>query len=185
VEDLTDKLTNSDNTEERGRRFVQLLAACERRLYDYIFALVGNFADADEIAQDTKLRLWEQFDQFEPGTNFAAWACTIARYRILDYRKMHRRERALLSEEFCQRLSETLASQSDELGGRRLQALQQCLQRISPDDRELLMQCYASHSSVGQVAAAFNKTRGSLYQRLWRIRGKLLVCIERRMAEEG
>lgn len=164
---------------------MQLLAACERRLYDYIFALVGNFADADEIAQDTKLRLWEQFDQFEPGTNFTAWACTVARYRVLDHRKAAKREHILLSDEFCRRLADSLSSQTEDLAAARLRALQACLEQLPPEDRELLMHCYASHGSAAEISNSANKSRAAIYQWLWRVRGKLLTCIERRLSEEA
>jgi RNA polymerase sigma-70 factor (ECF subfamily) len=190
VDDSADKSlqfepSSSGSADERGRQFVKLLAACERRLYDYIFALVGNFADADEIAQDTKLRLWEQFDQFEPGTNFAAWACTVARYRVLDHRKAAKREHILLSDEFCQRLADSLSSQTEDLAAARLRALQTCLEQMPPEDRELLMYCYASHGSTAEISNSVNKSRAAVYQWLWRVRGKLLTCIERRMAEEA
>jgi len=42
-----------------------LLAKNERRLSQYVLALVPNWADADDLIQQTKVRLWEQFGQYD------------------------------------------------------------------------------------------------------------------------
>jgi len=36
--------------------------------------------DGDEVVQETFLRAWAQIGRFQPGTNFAAWILTIARF---------------------------------------------------------------------------------------------------------
>ena len=63
-----------DNTEQ----FMRLLAAHERQLTAFVLALIPHWADADEIVQETKIRLWQQFDQYRPDESFGAWACAIA-----------------------------------------------------------------------------------------------------------
>ena len=59
----------------------------ERMVYGYILSLVPNWADADEILQETNIRLWEEFEKFQPGTNFAAWAIRVAHFQVLTWRK--------------------------------------------------------------------------------------------------
>ena len=73
--------------------FVRLLVEHERRLEGFILALVPNWAVAEDIAQETKLRLWEQFGQFDRNQDFGSWACTIAYYQVLSYRKSNKRSR--------------------------------------------------------------------------------------------
>jgi hypothetical protein len=52
----------------------------ERLVYGFMLSLVPNWADADEILQETNIRLWDEFEKFVPRTNFAAWAVRIARF---------------------------------------------------------------------------------------------------------
>ena len=59
-------------------RISRLLAQYEPRLRGFILTLCPNWADAEDIAQEVKLRLWEQFDEYDPARDFGAWACTIA-----------------------------------------------------------------------------------------------------------
>ena len=62
---------------------MRLFLANERRFYGLIFALVANAADADDLLQDISAGMWEHFDQFVPGTDFAAWAWQKAGVRLI------------------------------------------------------------------------------------------------------
>lgn len=65
--------------------FLRLLSQHERRVKSFILALVPNWADADDLYQETTVRLWEQFADYDPDQEFGAWACTIAYYiRVSD-----------------------------------------------------------------------------------------------------
>ena len=91
-------MSQDNSADARTREFVELLSQCERRLYSYILSLVPNFNDADEIAQQTRLRLWERLDRYEPGRDFGAWACTIAHYEYLTWRGKQSRDRLQFSQ---------------------------------------------------------------------------------------
>ena len=63
-------LDRDDRTEE----FLRLLNQHERAVNAYILTLNPHWADAEDIAQETRLRLWKQFDKYQPGTDFCAGA---------------------------------------------------------------------------------------------------------------
>ena len=54
--------------------------------------LTGNNDDAEDLFQDTALRIITNADKYNPGTNFKAWAVTIMRNIFINnYRKKVRR----------------------------------------------------------------------------------------------
>ncbi len=54
--------------------------------------LTGNQVDAEDLYQDTALRIITNADKYNPGTNFKAWAVTIMRNIFINnYRKKVRR----------------------------------------------------------------------------------------------
>lgn len=54
--------------------------------------LTGNNDDAEDLYQDTALRIITNADKYNPGTNFKAWAVTIMRNIFINnYRKKVRR----------------------------------------------------------------------------------------------
>jgi len=58
----------------------------------FALKLTGNSADADDLYQDTALRIMSNADKYQEGTNFKAWAVTIMRNIFINnYRKKVRR----------------------------------------------------------------------------------------------
>ena len=54
--------------------------------------LTGNNVDAEDLFQDTAVRIITNADKYNPGTNFKAWAVTIMRNIFINnYRKKVRR----------------------------------------------------------------------------------------------
>lgn len=86
--------------------FVDLLTQHRSQLFGYIYALVRRLDDAEDLYQDTALILWSKFAEYQPGTNFLGWACTIARYRTANFLKSERRRRRC----FGQAVQEELAA---------------------------------------------------------------------------
>ena len=94
MENSTRKTTNA---ECRDSEFLALLGQQELQLSACIHALVPSWHDAEDIIQETRLRLWRDFGKFQSGSDFSAWACTIARYVVRAYVKESQRKPMLLS----------------------------------------------------------------------------------------
>lgn len=182
---MNDTSDNSRDQRERTREFVRLLARHERPLFAYILALVPNWADADEIAQETKIRLWEQFAEFEPGSQFGAWARKVAHYKILTYRRQQQRESVRFSAETVELLAAAAESRADTTSSRHF-ALERCLSRLSDSQRELVVQCYAQQEqSVRDAARQLGRTYEATRRSLFRIRKRLAECVDRTLQTEG
>jgi len=164
-------------------RFAQLLATCQRRVFLYALGLVHNAADAEEILQETNLVLWRKFDQYQPGTNFAAWACRIAYYEVLKFREQRAREERVFSNEFVEALAVESESAMDLLDARR-DALVRCLGKLSNSDRQLVTRRYQERATTRSVATALGRSVQGTRKALHRIRMALLACIQRALAAE-
>ncbi len=162
--------------------FVQLFTKSQRPLYLFILGQTGGVQDAEEVLQNTNLVVWSKSNQFDPGTNFFAWACQIARYEVLQHRQRYRRDKLKFSDEFLDVVAKDSASRLDDLEPQRL-ALEVCLQMLSSRDRELIRERYRPGSSGKDLASDMGRPANSVYQSLGRIRRVLLECIQRRLAE--
>lgn len=164
-------------------RFVRLLTQHERRVYAYILALVVDWNDADEILQETSVRLWEQFDHFVGGTDFGAWACTIAHYQILT----HRKQRQRAAGRFSDRLLETLAAEAEPVlseADARHRALAGCIEQLSDSARRTVRLAYEGGRSISDVAATLGQKADAVYKTLQRARRTLHDCIEHTLKTE-
>lgn len=164
--------------------FVKLLTENEPKVYAYILSLVPCWSDADEILQETHVRLWQQFHQFQPGTDFAAWAITIAHYQVLTYRKRHGREKMLCSQEFIEAVSSEVKRTQREQD-RREGHLQECLERLNASGRALVDLCYRRGMAICDAARQLGRSTEATYKSLSRLRQLLRRCIEDKLASEG
>ncbi|MCE9547843.1 MAG: sigma-70 family RNA polymerase sigma factor, partial [Planctomycetia bacterium] len=107
-----------NNKHERVDEFMRLFTAHEPRIYGYIHSLVPRRPDADDLAQETHIVLWQKFDDFQSGTNFFAWACQIARNKVMHYRRSAARAPAMLGLEAAESIAAEMSEMQDELAAR-------------------------------------------------------------------
>ena len=164
------------NDETRQRDFVSLLTRFQSDIYLYLRSLVLNPDEAADVLQDTNLVLWEKRDQFQPGTNFRAWAFQIARYKLQQRRARHRRESVGFSDALTELLSLDMAGQ-DQTFDDLILDLRDCMAKLSPLDRELIGNRYGPDGDCGRVAQSVGRPVRWVYKALNRIRKTLLDCI--------
>jgi RNA polymerase sigma-70 factor, ECF subfamily len=121
--------------------------------------------------------LWRKFDQYEPGSNFFAWACQIIRYEVLKYREKRARAARLLDPDVFDRLAEVAVKQMEHLDEFHRRALVDCMERLSAGDRDLMRKRYSEALQVRAIAAAMNRSPNAVSKSLGRIRRLLLDCI--------
>jgi RNA polymerase sigma-70 factor (ECF subfamily) len=170
----------AERDDDRGAKFVRLLAACERRLDNYVLTLVPHWSDAEDVAQEVKLRLWEQFDDYDATKDFGAWACTIAYYEVLTFRTNAGRSRLQFSQEALDRVA-TEASHVTRQSDTRMAFLLKCMDKLTQWQRELLLRCCVAGESIKDLAAELNRKVDSTRKAVLRIRRDLLHCVEEAM----
>jgi RNA polymerase sigma-70 factor, ECF subfamily len=171
----------ADSTREE---FVRLLTKHQRRVYAYILGIVPNWNDADEILQETNIRLWSEFDRFELGTNFEAWAVRVAHFQILSWRKRVSRNRLFFDHSLVELIAQEFEAQS-AMADERREALRECVASLEPRQSELLARCYAEGAKIKDVAEHLDRSAASIHKALQRVRLSLHKCIRRRLAFEG
>jgi RNA polymerase sigma-70 factor, ECF subfamily len=163
--------------------FLRLFTAAQPHVFAYIFTLLPNWNDAEEVLQETSLTLWRSFGEFQEGTNFRAWACKTAYYQVLSLRKRRKRAPVLISPEAVEVVAEEIAEMAGTLDDQ-LRALSGCVGKLRPDDRSVLDRFYGSGLPVKRIAEELGRPVGTITKTLTRIRRALFACIERTLATE-
>jgi RNA polymerase sigma-70 factor (ECF subfamily) len=176
-------MNRSDKQEPdiRNLEFVRLLAKHELRLAGYVHALVPAWHDAEDILQNTKLRLWTQFDSYRPDEDFAGWSFTIAGYLVKEYHKRCQRQRVHFSDELLEKISQRFATPST--WDARTSALVECVKTLNTASRKLLRLFCTERRKLKEIAVDLGQTPSATYQAMSRIRRGLLVCIRNRLRE--
>ncbi|SHJ38634.1 RNA polymerase sigma-70 factor, ECF subfamily [Rubritalea squalenifaciens DSM 18772] len=173
--------SSTDNTGE----FISLLTRYQVLIRAYIVSLMPGSSNVSDVLQDVNLVLWEKRGSYKSGTNFKAWAFSVARYEVFNWRRRLEKEgKKFLSLELLDSFSEELAG-SGESEDHRLDALKDCLGRLTDSDKDLVKHRYDSHQGLESYADSVGRTAASVRVSLYRIRNVLRQCIESKMVNGG
>jgi len=164
--------------------FTSLLTEHRHRLRGFVLTLVSDRSDVDEILQETNLVLWQKFGEFTPGSNFFAWAATVARFQVMKCYQRQGKERLMFQPATLDAIADEAVSIDEVLEARR-RMLSACMERLSSGQRELLGERYRQGTSTSHMAQQRGLSVAALYQQLSRIRRRLATCITRRLQAEG
>ena len=163
--------------------FIRLLTSNQERIYAYILSLVAARCDADDVMQEVTAVMWRKFDEFEPGSDFAAWGMTIARYKVMNFRKQLQNRPSYLNDETIQileaDLKNTLKKQDD-----RLDALKICIQKLTRIEANLIRLRYYEEVSAQDIAKRIGKHIRTVYKLFARIQTQLLYCVRQAMTNQ-
>lgn len=156
------------------QRVVQLFVRHQPAVRSFAIALTGDFTAADDVVQETFLTITAKALEYDPGRNFVAWACGIARFKVLESRRAARR--------FSPAVVDSLAASLtvEELGEERLPLLIECLEKLPPKARELVQLRYFSEHGPGEIAGMLGRTVTGVNAALLKAREALRDCVARK-----
>jgi RNA polymerase sigma-70 factor (ECF subfamily) len=170
----------------KGKAFLRLFLQNKGRVYAFILTLLPNRADADDVLQEASLVMWDKFDERQPPTDFTAWGCRIAYFKVLDFCKKSQRCRVRFSQAMLERVAETAIEQADTLQlDERREALNGCIEKLRPVDRDLLARRLADGATTQSTAASVGRSVDAVYKALARIRQTLFDCVTRTLVQES
>jgi len=59
--------------------FHDLIRPCERSIYFLLYSLLKNEAEAEDVAQETVIKVYQNLDKFRGDSQFRTWVLSIAR----------------------------------------------------------------------------------------------------------
>ncbi|KRT71990.1 MAG: ECF subfamily RNA polymerase sigma-24 factor, RNA polymerase sigma-70 factor, ECF subfamily [Candidatus Rokubacteria bacterium CSP1-6] len=156
------------------------------RVFHLALRLTRNRTEAEDLAQETYLRAFKHFDQFDPGTNCRAWLFAILRNAFLNQQKRQGREVPGLDEGELERFATemadgpgTLESPEEELlkgvAGAELVA---ALERLPLIFREAVVLADVEECSYKEIAQICGVPMGTVMSRLSRGRRLLRRALE-------
>ena len=178
-----DAAAGGPSESEADNLFMQLLAEHQVRLRAYIFVLVRDASDADDIAQQTFLVMWKKRTSYDPTRDFFAWACGVARIEVLMFRRSRATDRLQFDETLINTLAVEYLEHADACDRRR-GALLDCLTKLPDGDRRLLQVRYTSDAPVAEIATQLGRPLSTVYRMLAKIRESLFQCVQRSVAQQ-
>jgi len=172
-----------EENRDADEQIVQLIADCQRRLFLFLLGVLCSWDLAEDALQETNVVIWRKRSQYQPGTNFFAWACSVAFLEAQTARRKQRRNVPVFSDAFLDGIAPELVAAA-EMETPWIAALRECVERLSQRDRELLRGRYDSGISIQDLAESAGRSPNSVYKLLRRIHGDLFDCITAKLKEQ-
>lgn len=172
---------------DRARRrdaaaFDTLVELYSARVYGLIYRLLGQRELAEDLTQETFLRVVRTIESYEHDGRFEAWLFRIAANLARDHARKRKRRGSMSSldagdpDEPGAALPDMNAAPSGAealIQAEREAALQAALDRLSPADREIVMLRHFAELSFREIADLLKIPLGTALARAHRALGKL------------
>jgi RNA polymerase sigma-70 factor (ECF subfamily) len=165
------------------RALVPLIMRHERQIFAYIYTLLPNRHDAEDILKETCLTIYDKFAEFTQGTDFLAWAMRIAWWKVRAARQKFARSKVIFSDEVMEVVAHTAESMQDENNAMHT-ALASCLQKLNERDRRMILTRYEPGSGVERAALVSGRSTQAAYKALMRIKQVLHDCVLNNLSKE-
>lgn len=156
---------NGDDVQRSEGSVEQLHERYAGPLYVFALRLVGDRQGAEEVVQDTLLRVWSNGDRYDPGRgSLDTWVFTIARNRATDMlRRRAARPRAAAP------LEDAPMVPTDADVDRVIEAwvLGEALATLSPEHREAIIEVHYRGRTVRETAELLGLPEGTVKSRVY------------------
>lgn len=159
---------NEDADELRVRRIKdgdfpaaeELMEKYRESLFNFIYRMMSNYHSAEDIFQETWLRVIEKIERYNPRYPFNIWLFRIARNLCLD--SLRKAKRRTMKQIF-------LVSKTDEVPGEpelEKEKLKAVLARTSPKMREVIILRYFQQYDLTEISSILQAPVGTVKSRL-------------------
>jgi RNA polymerase sigma-70 factor (ECF subfamily) len=159
------------------------------RLYNYLYRLVGNPDEAEEVAQEAFVKAYIHAGKYKTIARFSTWLYTIATNLVRNRMRSKRRAPKIYSlwgksrfdgeEETQLDILDPGRSPEQELNDRELSdVIQQAIQRIPEKYRECFVLREINQLSYEEISAVTNLKLGTVRSRINRARGHFRQIVE-------
>ena len=163
--------------------FLRLFVKHEPALRAFARVLLPTWESVDEVMQESSVVMWKKLSQLDVAENFLPWAKMIVRFEALRLRRDHARDRHLFGDELIELLANEADEVREDVWERERAALRECLSQLAAHHRELVLAPYAGEGRVTRLAEETDRTINSLYKLLGRLREKLALCVQHKLAK--
>lgn len=175
---MTDEMTwiiQAKNGNDEG--FTNLVEIYQKPVYNLCYRMLGETEAAEDAAQETFLKAYQNLARYDVERSFATWLLSIAAHHCID--RLRRRKFSSFSidedEEGQTELPDRSAPDPEDEAVKKQtrERLQDCLQSLDPIDRAAVVMRYWQDSSEIEIAQTLKLTVPAVKSRLHRARRSL------------
>jgi RNA polymerase sigma factor (sigma-70 family) len=151
--------------------FSRLVERHQQPVRAFLRRACGDWAAADDLAQETFLAAWPRIGRLKTGASVRAWLCGIAYRKHLTSRRSAARSRTRDAAYEAERIAPAAGLLDDRL------TLETATADLPPDQRACVALCLAADFSHAEAAEALELPLGTVKSHVTRGRARLLIAL--------
>lgn len=167
---------NSSQDISKYEEFLNLFRINEDRIFGFILTFLPNFSKAEDVLQETMIVMWRKFDEFEKGTNFAAWGIKIARYNLYKYHRSEKPGIIHFDSDALDVISQHVTDFEELKTDSYIDALLHCFEKLESKSKRIILLRYEHNFKVPDISKKIGKSIRDTYRILSRIQYALQKC---------
>lgn len=170
------------------RRLAALALAGDDTAFTYLFnryrdairrlfaQRLGGTTDADDLLQETFIKVYINLGRYNPDYTFGQWVYTIARNTFVDFRR-RRQEDLPIDERFAAPASPAPTPEESVINLQQRSQIEQYLDRLAPRYRQLILMRFFEEYSYEEIAAKLALPLGTVKTQIHRAREQMCRLI--------
>jgi len=159
--------------------FNELVTRYEKLVFHVAYRLAGNYDDANDVAQEAFIRVFNSIGTFRGDANFSTWLYRIITNVYLDERKKAKSHMQTSLEDYIELEESTVTRQIEDAGPtpdqvvqdmERDQTLQQAILQLPEYQRVMIVLYHTQNKSYEEIAEIMSLPIGTVKSRLNRAR---------------
>lgn len=159
--------------------FDDLVRMYEKQVYNFAYRLAGNYDDANDIAGEAFVKVFNAIDTFRGDANFSTWLFRIVTNLYLDERKRSKAHMNIPLDEYIDLDESTVTRQIEDPSpspqelleaGERADVLHAAIQQLPDYQRVMVLLFHTQGKSYEEIAEIIGLPIGTVKSRLNRAR---------------
>ena len=190
---MADEAGDGPSDEEWMRRLqsgedaalTRLMARWELPVKRFIFRIVGNASEAEDLAQEVFVRIYSKRTSYRVGAKFSTWCFSIAANQAKNRLRWWRRRPALSLNAWAERGGDTAdesragaPADGEAVRLEKIAAVQMAVAALPVDLRTALVLFEYEEQSMAEIATALSCTTKAVENRLYRARLLLKAALD-------
>jgi len=167
---LADRIQSGDDA-----ALTELMDRYKRPILNFVYRLLGNASEADDVAQEVFVRVYQNIRKFRPGAaRFSTWLFQIARNAAIDHLRKRARRREEPLDNIAPAAPASRAVEANEIGGR----ITAVVSELPEDQRTAFVLAEYHGKSYAEIAEIMSCSEKSVESRLYRAKQFLRKQLE-------
>jgi RNA polymerase sigma factor (sigma-70 family) len=162
------------------RAYAQLVDKYKDMVYTLAVRMLKNREEAEEVAQDTFIKVFKSLENFKGDSKFSTWIYRVAYNTCLDRIKKNKKHlNNIAIDEFTFNKLDTIDNALDNIIKEEKSTLiRNCINKLPEDSSALLTLFYFEELSLEEISKIINIEANTVKVKLFRARKKLATILE-------